>query len=305
MRVFLLIACLGASLAGAWAEDNPGIPAEPAGWSLGRPAPSATPTPSLKRVVQAPPADTIQPTEEEAPYIAPAREGQTWAQTRLGVLYASAHNDPARWKRGAELLCQAADKNDTEALCTLSGMAAEGRGMQASEREAFGYMERAAKLGLPEAQRTLALMYAEGRGTPKDPSAATGWARRAAEAGDAEAMFFLGKAMLGSADQGTHEQGLAWMHKAVARGQAAAALMLGTAYGRGEMGLAKDEVKAEAALKPSAEKGDADCQMALAGLYRFGETFPAKRAEAYIWLKRAADSGHPRAIEVLQADQAP
>jgi TPR repeat protein len=55
-------------------------------------------------------------------------------------------------------------------------------------------------------------------------------------------------------------------------------------------------------LKPAAERGDADCQMTLASLYKFGDTFATRRDEAQVWLKRAADQGHPKALEILRSE---
>jgi TPR repeat protein len=79
--------------------------------------------------------------------------------------------------------------------------------------------------------------------------------------------------------------------------------MLATAYGRGSLGMPKDETKAEALLKPAAERGNADCQMTLASLYKFGDSFAARRDEAQVWLQRAADQGHPKALEIFRSEQ--
>ncbi len=92
------------------------------------------------------------------------------------------------------------------------------------------------------------------------------------------------------------------MNRAIESGHAEATLMLATAYGRGSRGMPKDEAKAEALLTPGAERGDADCQFALASLYKFGDTFAARRGEAQVWLQRAADQGHPKALEILSLE---
>jgi len=95
------------------------------------------------------------------------------------------------------------------------------------------------------------------------------------------------------------------MNRAIESGHIRATLMLATAYGRGENGLPKDEAKAEALLKPAAERGDADCQVALASLYKFGESFADRQDEVQVWLQRAADQGHPNALEILQSEETP
>jgi hypothetical protein len=93
------------------------------------------------------------------------------------------------------------------------------------------------------------------------------------------------------------------MNRAIENGHIQATLMLATAYGRGSLGMPKDETKAESLLKPAAERGDADCQMTLASLYKFGDTFAARRDEAQVWLQRAADQGQPKALEILSSEE--
>jgi TPR repeat protein len=43
--------------------------------------------------------------------------------------------------------------------------------------------------------------------------------------------------------------------------------------------------------------------MTLASLYKFGDTFAARRDEAQMWLQRAADQGQPKALEILQSGE--
>jgi TPR repeat protein len=116
-------------------------------------------------------------------------------------------------------------------------------------------------------------------------------------------MFAAARIMLSQPDAEMRSEGLALMNRAIENGHIQATLMLATAYGRGSNGMPKDEAKAEALLKPAAERGDADCQMTLASLYKFGETFTAQRDEAQVWLQRAADQGHPKALVILRSEQ--
>jgi TPR repeat protein len=101
-------------------------------------------------------AALTDPSVLEAQYSAAADEGQVWAQTRLGVLYARAENDPERWQKAVRMLQLAAGQGDAEAQYELAGMAAAGRGMPASDVEAFGYMKEAAERGMADAQYQLA-----------------------------------------------------------------------------------------------------------------------------------------------------
>jgi TPR repeat protein len=171
--------------------------------------------------------------------------------------------------------------------------------VEQSDVDAFKQMQRAADLGFADAQFALGTMYFEGRGTAQNEAAAVEAFRRAADGGHREAMFAAGRILLSKTEPDTRAEGLALMNRAIENGHTEATLMLATAYGRGSLGMPKDEAKAEALLKPGAERGDADCQMTLASLYKFGETFGARRDEAQVWLQRAADQGHPRAVEIL------
>ncbi|MFM8808529.1 MAG: tetratricopeptide repeat protein [Chthoniobacterales bacterium] len=164
-------------------------------------------------------------------------------------------------------------------------------------------MSRAAELGPPAAQYELASMLADGRGTPRDMEAAMMWGRNAAEQSYAPAQFAAAKALLNSGEQVRKKEAIEMLSKAAQGGEVKAVLFLAAALCQGEYGLLKDESRAEALLLPWAEKGNADCQFALASIYKFGENFGGRRDEMKIWLRRAADQGHAEAIKVLNAEE--
>ena len=241
--------------------------------------------------------------ETEAMYLAAARNGESWAQTRLGLRYITETADTQRLEEGVRWLKAAAEQNDTEALRALSTLAAQGRGMAQSDTDAYNYMNRAAELGSAEAQYELANILAEGRGVPRDTEAALIWGRKAAEQGYAPAQFSLGRGLINSSKQEDRKEATILLQKAVDQGNVDAVLFLATAVGKGDFGLPKDEARAEALLLPWAEKGNADCQFVLAALYQHGETFAERRSEARSWLQRAADQGHSRALEILAKEK--
>jgi TPR repeat protein len=231
-----------------------------------------------------------------------AATGQAWAQIRLAVIYSRAPNDAERWRKALSLLQAAAEKSEPEAFYQLAALSTAGRGVELSQVTAFEHMKRSAELGLAEGQYELASMYAEGRGTAKDMDAALDWGLKAAQQGYLQAQFSVGRVMVDSVDPKVRNQGLEWMTKAAQANHSEAILTLATAYGTGRFGLAKDEAKAEALLKPAAERGDADCQFVLAALYKFGDSYADRRELARPWMERAAASGHLKAREVLQAE---
>ena len=287
----------------AW-EKNPGLDPHPAGQTLQGPAgPKASgvtfrldPARGAKDG-----AGSAQPaTEEDALYLRAARSGQAWAQTKIGIKYVMESEDLARLGEGLRWLNTAADQNDTEALRVLSALAAQGRGMDQSDKESFKYMRRAAELGSPEAQYELANMLANGRGMPRDMEAALIWGRKATEQGHAPAQFAMAKVLISSVEQTRKNEAIDLLMKSAQGGQVDAVLFLATAVGKGEYGLPKDEARAEGLLLPWAEKGNANCQFVLAALYQHGETFTDRRSEAQVWLKRAADSGSEEAKEIIR-----
>ncbi len=241
-----------------------------------------------------------EPTNAESDYFEAAMRGEAWAQTKLGKIYAAAADDPERQRRGVELLRQAGAQNDAEAIYLLATLSAAGIGMEQSDVAAFEQMKRAAELGFAEAQFALGRMYLEGTGTTQDQGEALASFQRAAEGGSKEGMFAAGDLMLSQPDPEMRTEGLALINRAIESGHVWATLLLATAYGRGSNGLPKDEAKAEALLRPPAERGDADCQMVLASLYKFGDMFADRRDEAQLWLQRAADQGQPKALEILR-----
>ncbi len=285
----------------AFGQSHPGLSAQPSGRALdGTDLAPELPGINLSRPESRPP--TFEPSMDEETFLGPALRGEAWAQTRLGKHYVTTGGDEMRTQRGIDLLQAAAEQNDAEAIYLLATMTAAGAGLEQSDVDAFEQMQRAADLGFVDAQFALGTMYFSGRGTAQNEAAAVDAFRRAADGGHREAMFAGGRILLSKTDPETRAEGLTLMNRAIENGHAGATVMLATAYGRGSLGMPKDEVKAEALLTTGAERGDADCQMALASLYQFGDSFATRRDEAQVWLQRAANQGHAKALEILGAE---
>jgi TPR repeat protein len=247
--------------------------------------------------------DQVSATASRPDDVEAALRGEAWAQTKLGKTYVTEARDAESLRQGVDYLQRAAEQNDAEAIYLLATMTAAGSGVPQSDVEAFLQMKRAADLGFAEAQFALGTMYFEGTGTAPDQVAALASFRRAADGGNKEAMFTAARLLLTQPDAEMRGEGLALMNRAIENGHIQATLMLATAYGRGENDLPKDEARAEALLKPWAEKGNADCQFVLAALYKFGNSFIHRRNEAYVWMQRAADQGHADALRILDSEE--
>jgi hypothetical protein len=284
------------------AQTDPGLSIKPAGVTLsGEKIGPEKPPVNLSRPEMR--QKEILPTSLGAEFADAASRGEAWAQTRLGKLYLEAPGAGQSLGQGISLLQEAAAKDDSEALFLLATLTAAGHGVEQSEVEAFAKMKRAAELGWRDAQFALGAMHFVGRGANKDETAALESFLQAVQQEHVEAMFSAGRILLSKSDPEQRREGLGLMGRAIDNGHIEATLMLATAYGRGSLGMPKDESQAEAILQPAAERGNADCQFALASLYKFGDSFAARRDEAQVWLQRAADKGQPEAAEALRAEK--
>ena len=302
-KLAALALATGLASASAPAQQNPGLTTRPYGAklpALGKRTDSASPADAA---AEAQIAEMIEATSEEEQYTEAVKQGHAWAMTRLGVLYARAENDSERWKMAVALLKKAGEKKDPEALFQLAMMARAGRGMPASDIASFDYCWRAAELGMPLAQHELASMYAQGLGTVKNEDAAINWARKAADQGNLDALVLLARLLLESPDSANRSEAMKRLERAADEGKTPAILFLAMMCARGEFRAPVDEARAEKLLKPAAERGDAECQFALASLYAFGGTFAGQRSSADEWLRRAADQGHAKALEVLKGGE--
>jgi len=154
---------------------------------------------------------------------------------------------------------------------------------------------------MADAQYQLAARYAGGRGTAADKKAAAEWGRRAAAQNHIPAQFSLGCLLVESDDAAQKAEGVSWLKRAAGAGSRQAALFLAAVLARGEYGLARDEVAAEALLKPLADQGDPEAQFVVAWLYTFSDKFADRRVSARDYLKMAAQRGHAEAAAALKS----
>jgi enhanced entry protein LpnE len=294
----LMLALVPATL---WAQQNPGLSAKPSGRSLAEP--SAPPAEQPIDLSRPNPQTTLQNSSAEELFLDAAMRGEAWAQTKLGKFYIEQSDDPERQQKGIELLQSAAAQKDAEATYLLATFAATVIGGQTSSIAALEKLQEAARLGSADAQYKLASFYAEGLGVEKDTAQAEMWARKAALQGHDRAQFLAGRILLENGENSRKTEALEFLQTAADAGNIDSVLFLASSVGNGRFGLQKDEARAEALLKPWAEQGNADCQFVLAALYKFGDSYADRREEAYVWMQRAANQGHGRAVEILAAEQ--
>lgn len=123
-----------------------------------------------------------------------------------------------------------AEKGNTTALINLANLFQQGQGVTEDQKEAMGYVERAAKLGDARAQYELGMAYEKGNVLERDIEKAAMWLKKSAEQDDADGQFAYG-VMLATAkgeglDKATPEEraeAINWLKKAKANGNLEAA----------------------------------------------------------------------------------
>ena len=120
-----------ANVAAGPAQTDPGLSIKPAGVTLSgeRLAPEKAPVdlsrPEMRQTERL-------STRLESEYADAATRGEAWAQTKLGKFYVSNSEDVQLQQQGVELLRQAAEQDDAEAIYTLATATAAGAGVEQS-----------------------------------------------------------------------------------------------------------------------------------------------------------------------------
>jgi TPR repeat protein len=121
-----------------------------------------------------------------------AETGDTKAQVRLGVAYATGDGVTANETEAVQWFRKAAEKGDAAGEYSLGEMYLTGRGVDTNLAEGVKWTRRAAEDGDARGQFNLAAMYAQGQGVPQDNNEAAKWMRKAADQGLAAGEFGLG-----------------------------------------------------------------------------------------------------------------
>jgi TPR repeat protein len=112
-----------------------------------------------------------------------ADQGDPYAQTNLGRVYANGQGVPQDYAAAASWYRKAADQGDVYAQYNLGILYANGRGVVQNYAEAVNWYRKAADQGLASAQFNLGDMYFNGRGVPQDNILAYMWFDLAAARG--------------------------------------------------------------------------------------------------------------------------
>ena len=203
-----------------------------------------------------------------------------------------------------------AAEGDAIAQFYLGYMYGKGQGVGQDYGEAANWYRKAAEQGFAKAQLFLGFMYAEGQGVPQDYVPAHLWFNLAARQGYEDATKYRSwVAHKMTPEQIAEAQELAseWPNKSSSETieSAAAGAPQDTdavtetapdfeagvaAYKRGDYAAALSE------LRPLAEQGQANAQLALGVMYTNGEGVAQNYIQAHMWLSLAASQGERGAI---------
>jgi uncharacterized protein len=116
-----------------------------------------------------------------------ADQGDPYAQTNLGRMYANGQGVPQDYAAAASWYRKAADQGDVYAQYNLGILYANGRGVQQNYADAVNWYRKAADQGFASAQFNLGDMHYNGRGVPQDNIIAYMWFDLAAAQGKEKA----------------------------------------------------------------------------------------------------------------------
>lgn len=166
-------------------------------------------------------------------------------------------------------------------------------------------LEASARAGDIPAALKLATAYAGGRGVLQNDALAVDYYRRAADKGSAEAWLSLaGHYHRGTGVTRSHPQRIAALTKAAELGYTGGWRLVGDAHGAGDSDLKikGDDAAACTAYEKAVAAGDAHAASTLAYEYKHGFGVPKDEARAAALLKQSAEGAHRPAIMTVASD---
>ena len=190
------------------------------------------------------------------------------------------------------MLRHLAERGESHAQLSLSGLYREGRHVPADAEQAWNWLNRAAEAGLVQAQVRLGDAYRLGDGVAADPIKAAAWYERAAASGHSGALIGLTKVALELDPDGVDYEKLykRWLAGAK-RGDVLAQRMVGE-YLLNGTGVAKSVENAVYWLGKAAEGGNDAAMVMLGGIHARGESGFEDAPRAVEWFTRAASAGN-------------
>ena len=170
-----------------------------------------------------------------------------------------------------------------------------GVGVEQSEELAIQYYKIAAEYGYDKAQRKLGVCYVSGIGVSQDYKMAIYWFDKAAQQGNLWAMYNIGsiyQVLKNSRSNSIFEATVKRANHEISKHNNIEALsVLGRCLLFGKS-VPKDETRAFAYLKKSAEGGDENAQAFIGYCYYRGKGVTQNKSEAIKWFEQSANQGN-------------
>ena len=249
-----------------------------------------------------------------------AESGDMYSQCALSLIYADEDGTHADNSKAFTWMQKAAEQGYGDALSNLAGHYLDGIGCNKNDQKAFEYMQKAAEVNKNNGEM-LAAMYLQGIGTKVDTTKAISIYKELADMQSSSSQAQLGhiyyeqdkydlafkylslaekKDELQAIDDLTVMYLRGWgvtenQDKAISLAQRGVELSNRDPYFLFALGVCyeeKDNAKAFANVKESAEKGNPTAQYRLALYYQNGYGVKVNESLAYKWYKKALANGY-------------
>ncbi len=227
-----------------------------------------------------------------------ARDGDAFCQAHLAELLAYYADQPNYFK-AFELAEPAAESGEPRAQGILASLYLSGRGITTDVEAALAWAEKALPAEDPYALESLAIIYLEGHGRPADATKAIEFYEIMAKNGNSDAHVEIGRIFengIAGVEQNL-ETAAEYYLEAAKAGIVEAEMAIGVFYLQG-VGVGKDEAEAYRWLKKAADSKEPSATMYLGRLYLHGVpslNIEPNNNKAWYYIKKAADLGEPEA----------
>lgn len=229
-----------------------------------------------------------------------AKQGDSQAQTFLGLCYRNGNGVEKNDSIGAEWYLKAAEQGDSVAQFNLTGYYLSRN----DSTKAAKWLMEAANDNMPEAQYTMGIFCQYGNGimVSQDSSSAAIWYMKAAEQGHVKAQYRIGACYENGIGLNKNDSlAIIWYAKSAEENDPEALFALGRCYENGLGVKQNDTIAVEFYLK-SAHLGNVDAQLELFSFYYEGKGgVPKDLKRAVAWVLMAARNGNEHALTYLNS----
>jgi TPR repeat protein len=225
-------------------------------------------------------------------YLGPSSKDVAMAKRELAFLLLTDRKRRFSLEDAAELIEEAAEDGDAQALYLASGFYRKGNGVRKDEKRADKLLLESARQGSVSGQAGMARRALAGEPSQEAYREAASWYKRAAEQGDAESQEALAWLLFdGSAGERNLMDAAGWFGAAARGGRLSAQVQFARVLFEG-LGRPNNVAEAARWYRRAADAGNAEAQFMMAWMHFNGRGLSRNEIQARGWLAKAADSGH-------------